>query len=120
AQDLPSLGAVVAEKHSGAAPMQVFDLRQPRQRSRLARGDHNERQRRRGTQGNAEYAKCFAPRKQTLRELQHIAPQRKPRLSTPWGWSGTGSKAGSASGVIWMVPRAGRAVSSASTTTTPG
>ena len=51
---------------------------------------------------------------------QNTAPQRKPRLSMMGAAMGTGSCAGSASGVIWIVPRAGRPASSASTTTTPG
>ena len=48
-------------------------------------------------------------------------PQRKPRRAGTRGASiGTGSSAGSASGVICTVPRAGRPVSSGPITTTPG
>ncbi len=52
--------------------------------------------------------------------LQNTALQRKPRRSGSCATMGTGSCAGSASGVIWIMPRAGRPASSASTTTTSG
>ncbi len=53
--------------------------------------------------------------------VQNTAPQRKPRRAGSSGASiGTGNSAGSGSGVIWTVPRAGRPVSSGSITITPG
>lgn len=52
---------------------------------------------------------------------QNSVPQRKPRRTGSGGTSiGTGNCAGSASGVICTVPRAGRLESSGSITTTPG
>ena len=109
--------------------MQFLDGRKPRQPERLARDHDDQRQRGDNRERQPEEAEAFAARKQILDQVddaepepeqhqpagaaQNSVPQRKPRRTGTSGASiGTGSSAGSASGVICTVPRAGRLESS--------
>ncbi len=136
--DGAAFGAVVAAQHFGGALMQLFDRRQPRQPEGFAPDHDRQRQRRGGGECQRDVAQRFAAREQILDQVDdaeargRAAPARRRRSRTACPSESRGAPgraahrsapaavAGSASGVMCTVPRAGRPVSSGPITITPG